>query len=182
MHLRRRHVDRHPSVDRIERMAESEIGIRSFVDDDWPAIAAIYAEGIATGNATFETQTPSFERWSATHPAEHRFVAVQDGEVVGWIALTPVSDRCAYAGVGEHSVYVAERARGQGIGGRLIETLIAECDATGIWTLQSGIFPENVSSIELHRRCGFRIVGTRERLGQLNGIWRDVVLMERRAP
>ena len=163
-------------------MAQPELRIRSFVDDDWPAVAAIYADGIATGNATFETETPSFERWSATHSTEHRFVAVQDGAVVGWIAVSPVSDRCAYAGVGEHSVYVAERARGQGIGGRLIETLIADCDAAGIWTLQSGIFPENVSSIELHRRCGFRIVGTRERLGQLNGIWRDVVLMERRAP
>jgi L-amino acid N-acyltransferase YncA len=160
---------------------QTDIGIRSFVDTDWPAVAAIYAEGIATGNATFETETPAFERWSATHPAEHRFVATQNGEVVGWIALSPVSDRCAYAGVGEHSVYVAERARGQGIGRRLIETLISHSDAAGIWTIQSGIFPENVSSIQLHLRCGFRVVGTRERLGQMHGVWRDVVLMERRA-
>jgi L-amino acid N-acyltransferase YncA len=160
---------------------ETEIGIRSFVDDDWPAVEAIYAEGIATGNATFETETPTFERWSATHPAEHRFVATHGDDVIGWIALSPVSDRCAYAGVGEHSVYVAERARGQGIGRRLLETLISHSEAAGIWTIQSGIFPENVSSIELHLRCGFRIVGTRERLGQMHGVWRDVVLMERRA-
>ncbi len=162
-------------------MTYSDIGIRSFVEEDWPAVEAIYAEGIATGNATFETETPTFERWSAAHPTEHRFVATQGDEVVGWIALSPVSDRCAYAGVGEHSVYVAERARGQGIGRRLIETLISQSEASGIWTIQSGIFPENVSSIQLHLRCGFRIVGTRERLGQMNGVWRDVVLVERRA-
>jgi phosphinothricin acetyltransferase len=160
---------------------EAAIEIRPFDDEDWPAVRAIYAQGIATGNATFETETPSFERWTAAHPAEHRFVATRDGEVVGWIALTPVSDRCVYAGVGEHSVYVAESARGHGIGRRLIETLIASTEAAGIWTIQSGIFPENVASVELHRRCGFRVVGTRERLGQLHGVWRDVLLMERRA-
>jgi phosphinothricin acetyltransferase len=157
------------------------IVIRSFRDEDWPAVRAIYAEGIATGNATFETEPPTFERWSATHPADHRFVATRGGEVVGWIALSPVSERCVYAGVGEHSVYVAERARGHGIGRRLLETLIANTEAAGIWTIQSGIFPENVASIELHRRCGFRVVGTRERLGRLHGVWRDVLLMERRA-
>jgi phosphinothricin acetyltransferase len=158
-----------------------EIGIRSFRDEDWLAVEAIYAEGIATGNATFETETPSFERWRAAHPAEHRFVATQDDEVIGWIALSPVSDRCVYAGVGEHSVYVAERARGLGTGRRLLETLIEHTEAAGIWTMQSGIFPENVASVELHLRCGFRIVGTRERLGALHGVWRDVLLMERRA-
>jgi L-amino acid N-acyltransferase YncA len=159
-----------------------EIEIRSFRDEDWPAVETIYAEGIATGNATFETETPSFERWSAAHPAEHRFVATHNGEVIGWVALSPVSDRCVYAGVGEHSVYVAERARGHGTGRRLLETLIAHTEAAGIWTIQSGIFPENVASVELHLRCGFRIVGTRERLGELHGVWRDVLLMERRAP
>ena len=162
-------------------VSEVAIEIRPFGDEDWPAVRAIYAEGIATGNATFETEPPSFERWASAHPAEHRFVATEDREVVGWIALTLVSDRCVYAGVGEHSVYVAESARGHGIGRLLIETLIASTEAAGIWTIQSGIFPENVTSVELHRRCGFRIVGTRERLGQLHGVWRDVLLMERRA-
>lgn len=162
-------------------VTEPDIGIRPFRDDDWPAVRTIYAEGIATGNATFETETPTYERWSAMHPAEHRFVATQGADVLGWVALSPVSDRCVYAGVGEHSVYVAERARGHGIGRRLLETLIAHTEAAGIWTIQSGIFPENVASVELHLRCGFRIVGTRERLGELHGVWRDVLLMERRA-
>jgi phosphinothricin acetyltransferase len=148
----------------------------------WDAVARIYAEGIATGNATFETKVPAFEHWAAAHPPEHRFVATRDGAMAGWVAASPVSDRCAYAGVLEHSVYVAGHARGQGVGRRLLETLIAHADAGDIWTIQSGIFPENVASIELHRRCGFRVVGTRERLGQLNGTWRDVVLMERRKP
>jgi L-amino acid N-acyltransferase YncA len=158
------------------------VDIRAFVDDDWTAVHAIYAQGIATGNATFETEVPSFERWSAGHPAEHRFVAAHDGTVVGWVAASLVSDRCAYAGVVEHSVYVDAKARGQGIGRTLLEAFIAHADASGIWTIQSGIFPENVASVELHRRSGFRIVGTRERLGQLNGVWRDVLLMERRKP
>ena len=158
------------------------VGIRPFHDEDWPSVRAIYAQGIATRNATYEIEPPTFERWAATHPPEHRFVATRDGEVVGWVALTPVSDRCVYAGVGEHSVYVADSVRGRGIGRRLLETLIAHADAGGIWTIQSGIFPENIASVELHLRCGFRIVGTRERLGQLDGRWRDVLLMERRKP
>jgi phosphinothricin acetyltransferase len=156
--------------------------VRHFRDEDWSAVHAIYAQGIATGNATYETEPPSFERWSASHPSEHRFVAVCDGAVVGWVAGSPVSDRCAYAGVLEDSVYVDARAQGQGIGRHLLEAFIAHADAAGIWTIQSGIFPENVASVELHRRCGFRVVGTRERLGQLNGTWRDVLLMERRKP
>ena len=158
------------------------VEVRPFRDDDWPAVHAIYAEGIATGNATFETEVPAFDRWAATHPKEYRFVATRDEKVVGWVAASPVSDRCAYAGVLEHSVYVDARVRGQGVGRRLLETLIAHADASGIWTIQSGIFPENVASVELHQRCGFRVVGTRERLGQLNGTWRDVLLMERRKP
>jgi L-amino acid N-acyltransferase YncA len=158
------------------------VEIRPFHDEDWPSVRAIYAEGIATRNATYETEPPEFGRWAATHPQEHRFVATCDGEVVGWVALTPVSDRCVYAGVGEHSVYVAERMRGRGIGRLLLNALIADADAGGIWTIQSGIFPENTASVELHLRCGFRIVGTRERLGQLDGQWRDVLLMERRKP
>jgi L-amino acid N-acyltransferase YncA len=158
------------------------VDVRPFRDDDWAGVHAVYAQGIATGNATFETEVPSYERWSAGHPPEHRFVAVRGGTIIGWIAASLVSDRCAYAGVVEHSVYVDERARGQGIGRTLLEAFIAHADAAGIWTIQSGIFPENVASVELHRRCGFRVVGTRERLGQLNGAWRDVLLMERRKP
>jgi L-amino acid N-acyltransferase YncA len=160
----------------------TDLELRPFRDDDWPQVRMIYAEGIATGNATFETEVPAFERWADTHPPEHRFVAIRDGAIAGWVAASPVSDRCAYAGVLEHSVYVAAHLRGQGVGRRLLETLIAHADAGDIWTIQSGIFPENVASIELHQRCGFRVVGTRERLGQLNGTWRDVVLMERRKP
>ena len=156
--------------------------VRPFREPDWPAVRAIYADGIATGNATFETEVPAFDSWIATHPQRYRFVAEGGGDVVGWVAATPVSDRCAYAGVLEHSVYVDARRRGQGIGRRLLETLIAAADASGIWTIQSGIFPENVASVELHRRCGFRVVGTRERIGQLDGTWRDVLLMERRKP
>jgi phosphinothricin acetyltransferase len=162
--------------------AAAGVEIRPFRDDDWPAVHIIYAQGITGGDATFETEVPAFDRWAATHPPEHRFVAVRAGAIVGWIAASPVSDRCAYAGVVEHSVYVDARVQGQGIGRRLLEAFIAHADDAGIWTIQSGIFPENVASVELHRRCGFRVVGTRERLGQLHGTWRDVLLMERRRP
>src|SRR5579862_8463912 len=144
--------------------------IRPFRDGDWPAVRAIYAEGIATGNATFETEPPSFERWISTHLPEYRLVAVHGDAVLGWVALGAVSDRCVYAGVGEHSVYVAEAARGQGIGRQLLTALTRLADAGEIWTIQSGIFPENLASVQLHMSCGFRVVGTRERLGQLNGV------------
>jgi L-amino acid N-acyltransferase YncA len=150
--------------------------------DDWSVVRAIYAEGIATRNATFETETPSWEQWDAGHLAEHRFVARSGGSVVGWAALSPVSDRCAYAGVAECSVYVAASARGNGVGTLLLERLIASADSADIWTIQTGIFPENTASIALHTRCGFRTVGTRERLGMLDGRWRDVLLLERRKP
>jgi len=160
----------------------TDLEVRAFRDEHWAAVHAIYAQGIATGSATFETEVPAFERWTAAHPPEYRLVATHGGEVVGWVAASPVSDRCAYAGVLEHSVYVDERLRGQGIGRRLLDALIDRADASGIWTIQSGVFPENVPSIEVHQRCGFRIVGTRERIGQLNGTWRDVLLIERRKP
>lgn len=152
---------------------------------DWPAVAAIYAEGIATGNATFETAPPSWERWDANHLPDQRLVAragpERDSAVVAWAALTPVSDRCVYAGVVENSIYVAERARGLGVGRRLLTALLERAERAGIWTVQTGIFPENTSSLALHQRCGFRVVGVRERLGQLHGHWRDVVLLERRS-
>jgi L-amino acid N-acyltransferase YncA len=160
----------------------TDIEVRPFRDEDWPAVRTIYAQGIATGNATFETEVPAFDRWAAAHPPQYRFVAILGGDIVGWVAAAPVSDRCAYAGVLEHSVYVDARARGQGIGRQLLETLIEQADSSGVWTIQSGILPENQASVELHQRCGFRVVGTRERLGQLHGTWRDVLLMERRKP
>jgi L-amino acid N-acyltransferase YncA len=150
--------------------------------DDWPAVRDIYVEGIATGNATFETDPPDWERWDASHLGGHRFVARRGGRVVGWVALAPVSDRCAYAGVADDSVYVSDDARGQGVGRQLLEAVIRSADAADIWTIQTGIFPENAVSIDLHQRCGFRIVGVRERLGRLAGNWRDVVFMERRKP
>jgi len=149
---------------------------------DWPTIAAIYAAGMATGNATFETSVPPWEQWDAKHLASPRLVAVDEHDrVLGWAALSPVSDRCAYAGVAEESVYVAADAAGQGIGTALLEQLLAESDAAGLWTIQTGIFTENEASLTLHRRAGFRVVGVRERLGQLSGRWRDVVLLERRS-
>ena len=148
---------------------------------DWPAVKAVYEEGIATGNATFETQAPDWEEWDRRHLPAARLVAQVEDKVVGWAALSPVSSRCVYAGAVEVSVYVAELARGVGIGTGLMTMLIRESEGAGIWTLQAGIFPENEASVRLHLRMGFREVGYRERLGQLNGAWRDVLLFERRS-
>lgn len=149
--------------------------------EDWPAVRAIYAEGIATGHATFELEPPPRETWDAAHLEVGRLVARSQEGVIGWAALTGVSGRCVYAGVAEISVYVAESARGKGLGGALLQQLVEASEAGGIWTLQAGIFPENVASIRLHERCGFRLVGMRERVGRMHGVWRDVVLMERRS-
>ncbi|MGB7923339.1 MAG: N-acetyltransferase family protein [Pyrinomonadaceae bacterium] len=164
---------------------EVDHSIETMKDDDWEEVRAIYLEGIATGNATFETDVPSWEQWSASHLRECRLVARSDsdggGRVVGWAALSPVSGRCVYAGVAEVSVYVGEKGRGQGMGRALLEALVEASEERGIWTLQAGIFPENVASIRLHLRCGFREVGRRERLGRRNGAWRDVMLLERRS-
>lgn len=146
------------------------------------AVLAIYQEGIDEGNATFETQAPGWEIFSAARLADHRYVAVDESAVLGWIAASAVSDRCVYAGVVEHSVYVHHDARGLGIGRRLLTTLIASTEAAGIWTIQSGVFPDNNASLQLHRSVGFRVVGIRQRLGQHHGRWRDVVLIERRSP
>ena len=155
--------------------------LRELRQDDWPAVAAIYEEGIESGNATFETRVPSFAEWDAAHLDGHRLVAVHEGEVVGWAALSPVSERCVYEGVAEDSVYVADSAQGRGVGRALLEELVRRAESDGVWTIQAGIFPENESSIALHERCGFRVVGTRERIGKHHGVWRDVVLMERRS-
>ena len=156
------------------------VSIEPLLPEHWQAVARIYREGIATGHATFETEVPSWEAWDASHLRSLRLVALLD-EVVGWAALSPVSSRCVYEGVAEESVYVAEQARGQGVGRGLLESLIARSEEAGIWTLQTSIFPENVASLELHRRVGFRVVGTRERIGRHGGVWRDTVLLERRS-
>jgi L-amino acid N-acyltransferase YncA len=148
--------------------------------DDWPAVRAIYLEGIATGNATFEQSAPEWEAWDSGHRADCRLIARQGAEILGWAALSRVSPRAVYAGVAEVSVYVAERARGQQTGQRLLSALVAASEQAGVWTLQAGIFPENVASLRLHESCGFRIVGVREKLGAMDGRWRDVMLLERR--
>ena len=162
-------------------MASAPLSIELFEPEHWPEAARIYAEGIATGDATFETEVPSWERWDEAHLAQHRFVARGDGTVVGFVAVTPVSDRCVYGGVVENSIYVAETARGAGVGRMLLDRLIASTENAGIWTIQSGIFPENAASLALHERAGFRVVGRRARLGKLHGVWRDVLFVERRS-
>jgi len=154
--------------------------IRPLLRSDWPAVEAIYAEGIVTRNATFETSTPSFDEFDASRHGDHRFVAVDDGRVVGWAALMPVSARDCYRGVAEHSVYVTEAARGRGVGRALMEQLVASARAGGIWTIQTSVFPENEATVALHERLGFRVVGRRERIAQLDGVWRDTLLLELR--
>jgi phosphinothricin acetyltransferase len=144
-------------------------------------VLAIYQVGIDEGNATFETRAPGWDEFTAARLPGHRFVAIREGRVAGWVAASAVSGRCAYAGVVEHSVYVDPAARGHGIGRRLLDALIASTEAAGIWTIQSGIFPENTVSLALHQAAGFRVVGTRERIGCHHGRWRDVVLVERRS-
>ena len=156
--------------------------LRALLPSDWDAVRAIYLEGIASGNATFEQEAPPWDRWNAKHLPVGRLVALAEGTIVGWSALSGVSDRCVYAGVAEVSVYVAGAARGQGAGRALLTALVEASEAEGIWTLQAGIFPENSASLALHARCGFRLVGRRERLGRMEGRWRDVLLLERRSP
>jgi L-amino acid N-acyltransferase YncA len=155
--------------------------IRPLLASDWESVWRIYQEGIATGDATFETETPEWERWDVAHRKDSRFVACVGESVVGWAALSPVSVRKVYAGVAEVTVYVAEAARRSGTGSALLSALIHASETGGIWTLQAGIFPENAASLALHERHGFRRVGVRERIGSLHGRWRDVVLLERRS-
>ena len=149
--------------------------------EDWDVVRAIYLEGIATGNSTFEQSAPDWQTWDQGHLSSCRLVACVGNEILGWTALSPISRRQVYAGVAEFSIYVAESARGRGIGAALLKALIEVSEREGIWTVQSGIFPENTASLELCRRFGFRVVGTRERIGNMNGRWRDVVLLERRS-
>ena len=149
--------------------------------DHWEKVREIYLEGIATGQATFQTTAPSCEDWDSSHTANCRFVALKDKEVMGWAALTPVSGRCVYAGVAEVSVYIAEKARGNGVGTLLLNKLVEESEKNNYWTLQSSIFPENEASIKLHQKAGFRIMGVRERIGKMDGRWRDTVILERRS-
>jgi L-amino acid N-acyltransferase YncA len=157
------------------------VEVRDLRPGDWPEVARIYGEGIATGDATFETEVPSWKAWDDSHLAKHRLVADEDGRVVGWIALAPVSGRPCYAGVAEISVYVADAARGKGVGSKLLAALVESAERDAIWTLQTSVFPENEASLALLRRFDFRTVGTRERIGQLHGVWRDTVLVERRS-
>lgn len=145
------------------------------------AVLKIYQEGLLTGNASFQSTVPSWEEWDAAHLPACRLVAVENNEVQGWAALTPVSGRCVYAGVAEISVYIAEAARRKGLGKVLLNALIEQSEANNIWTLQAGIFPENEASIRLHEACGFRLVGSREKIGRMNGVWRDTLLLERRS-
>jgi L-amino acid N-acyltransferase YncA len=147
---------------------------------DWPAVQAIYAEGIATRGATFETAPPDYAGFDTSHYSEHRFVATEDDRVLGWIALSPTSTRACYAGVAENSVYVAESARGRGVGRALMEALLESARAGGIWTIHAGMFPENAASVALHEELGFRLVGRFERIAQLDGVWRDTILLELR--
>ena len=161
--------------------AGRDVLLVALLPEHWDAVARIYAEGIATGNSTFETDVPAWETWDAKHLAEHRLVALSGAGVVGWAALSSVSERCVYAGVTEGSVYVAAAARGRGVGQALLEELIRRSEEAGIWTIQAGIFPENEASIRLHERVGFRVVGVRQRLGQREGVWRDVLFLERRS-
>ena len=148
---------------------------------DWNAVRAIYEEGIATGHATFETEVPEWREWDRSHLRDCRLVAKAKEQVVGWTALSPVSERCVYAGVAEVSIYITSSARGQGIGKTLLKALIDKSEKVGIWTLQAGVFPENTASIALHKACGFREIGYRSRIGQTGDVWRDVVLLERRS-
>jgi phosphinothricin acetyltransferase len=166
---------------RMEQMGTKLFSIEHMAESDWPAVRDIYVQGINSGNATFEKSAPDWASWDASHLRICRLVARAEEGVDGWAALSPVSNRCVYGGVAEVSVYVALQAQGQGIGTKLLASLVDASERQGIWTLQAGIFLENVPSVELHKHHGFRIVGTREKLGSMDGRWRDVLLMERRS-
>lgn len=155
--------------------------ITPLLEKDWSAVAAIYQEGIATGNATFQTELPTWAEWDKSHVPNCRFVANTGEEIVGWAALSPVSSRCIYAGVAEVSVYIKQMNRGQRIGENLLKHLVTASELAGFWTLQASIFPENTASIKIHDKAGFRILGRREKVGKMDTVWRDTLLLERRS-
>ncbi|WP_214225652.1 GNAT family N-acetyltransferase [Pedobacter sp. B4-66] len=157
------------------------IVVEEMLPVNWPSVVVIYVQGFSTKKATFQTEAPTWEEWNKSHSEGLRFVATINEIITGWAALSPVSSRAVYAGVMEVSVYVHEDYRGMGVGNVLLERLITESEAKGIWTLQSGIFPENLGSIALHEKFGFRKIGYREKIGKMDGVWRDTVLMERRS-
>jgi L-amino acid N-acyltransferase YncA len=158
-----------------------EIIFRPMTADDWTSVAEIYRQGIETGNATFQQETPNWDNWDSGHIKSCRIVAVIDSEIVGWAALTAVSGRCVYAGVAEVSVYVSSKYRGHKVGTKLLDKLIIESENENFWTLQSGIFPENIASLKIHEELGFRKIGHREKIGKMNEMWRDTILLERRS-
>ena len=155
--------------------------VRTMEASDWEDVSRIYLEGIATGFATFETKVPTYDQWDSAHTKQCRLVAENDGEILGWAALSPVSSRCVYGGVGEVSVYISDKSRGKGVGKLLMQHLIEESEKAGLWTIQSGIFPENTASIKLHEKAGFRYIGKRELVGKIHGVWKDNLLFERRS-
>ena len=159
----------------------SLITFRPLEKEDWDSVSEIYQEGITTENATFELRTPSWENWNSNHLKHSRIVATINQNIVGWAALSPVSSRAVYRGVAEVSVYISLAHTGQHIGSTLLEKLVHDSEENGIWTLKAGIFPENIASLVIHKKCGFREVGVHEKIGQLKGIWRDTVLLERRS-
>ena len=160
---------------------ENKLEIEEMILADWNQVKAIYIEGINTGNATFQTTAPTWEEWDSAHNKKCRYVAKLNGEVVGWVALSPISNREVFEGVAEVSIYLNNSIKGMGIGSRLLAYLIEQSEHNGFWTLQAMIFPENMASIKLHKKFGFEEVGTRKQMGRLHGAWRDVVLLERRS-
>lgn len=165
----------------MEQETEATARIDDLTAADWLQVALIYQQGMATGNATFEKQIPSWEEWDRGHRKDCRIVLRRGQDLLGWAALSPVSGRCVYSGVAEVSVYVADRHQGRGFGSLLLAELVRRSEAAGLWTLEAGIFPENVASLHIHEQAGFRTVGIRSRLGRMDGRWRDVVLLERRS-
>ncbi len=155
--------------------------IQQLTEQHWPEVSAIYASGLASGNAHFSNLVPEWDEWDVEHVKNCRLVAIENNEVLGWAAITAISDRCVFAGVAEVSVYVAEKTRGKGIGKKLLAELVKQSEANNYWTLEARIFAENLASIKIHQANGFRIVGRRERIGKMNGVWRDTVLLERRS-
>jgi len=161
---------------------KTDMKFRELIFQDWQQVKDIYEEGIASGNATFQTSAPAWEEWDSSHVKNSRIIALDEADnILGWAALSPVSGRCVYAGVGEVSVYVSQNAQGKGVGKALLNELIRQSEQNGFWTLTAGIFPENIASLKIHEQAGFKILGIRESIGKMNGHWRDTILLERRS-